>query len=601
MPTPSPFIGCLLATAILASGRAPLPAGYAEQIAALEESHKISPTDLEILDTLAASYSMGGRYQEAVPIVKEMIAIEGALPELQLRLAKYYAWGKNVDASLETLNSAPLDKNIEAQEFRCQLLSNSQRAAEATSCYATLLNLAAQDPAVTQPALLGLARNRLWSGDSVGAMRSYEDYVRANPGDRSATIEYIRLLRYRGQYAKAEKLCLDLLQAEPKDAEVLALQSEVLYWSATRNLDALRASERAVSLAPELPAARVAHIAALEALGRNHEASNELRAIGEETGPSDAIVTDVARYLRGLLREREGIAVDIPYSVYNDSDGIHNVMVRFSSKVPVRGDHFLTMNLTEYTSSAPTGTFTDGRDRTSVREFSTGATILVAPGLHVSLFGGGSERSAADTLRPTYSVKLTGGTWNHFSLETGGEREYMTLTPRAIDQGIYSDRWFANAQYRFDSRTSLNVAVDRRWWSDTNRSVQGDAGLTHTLRYGRRLNVDGGALAEFQAYQKDLILVSGFFNPDRYSRYDGFLNVHGEASRLVSWELRGEGGTQQILGNATFEPNWSVTSRLSVGLTKAVRLYASYERRNYSFLSGQGWYQGFYISLGVRP
>ena len=118
MPTPSPFIGCLLATAILASGQAPLPAGYAEQIAALEESHKISPTDLEILDTLAASYSMGGRYQEAVPIVKEMIAIEGALPELQLRLAKYYAWGKNVDASLETLNSAPLDKNIEAQEFR---------------------------------------------------------------------------------------------------------------------------------------------------------------------------------------------------------------------------------------------------------------------------------------------------------------------------------------------------------------------------------------------------------------------------------------------------------------------------------------------------
>src|SRR4029079_16321899 len=122
------------------------------------------------------------------------------------------------------------------------------------------------------------------------------------------------------------------------------------------------------------------------------------------------------------------------------------------------GDHSLAMNLTEYTSSAPMGVFTDGRDRTSVREFSAGGTTLAAPGLHVSMFGGGSMRSGEDFLRPIYSVKVMSGTWNHLSLEAGGEREYMKLTPRAIDQDVHSDRVFVNAQYRFDSRTSLNLA-----------------------------------------------------------------------------------------------------------------------------------------------
>jgi len=601
MPTPSQFVICLAAFATLASGQNALPADYAEKIAVLEQSRNATPNDLRVLDALASSYAMGGRYKEAVPIVKEMIAIEGALPELQLRLAKYYAWNLDIAGSLEQLNSAQLANHIEAQEFRCQLLSNYQRAAEAAFCYASLLNLASQNRSVAGPALLGLARNRVWSGDSAGGFRSYEKYVAENPGDRAATVEYIRLLRYRGQYAKADKLCLELLAKDPKDAEVLALRSQVLYWSADRKLDALHASEQAVYLNPELPEARVAHIAALEALGRNHAASGELQAFGEPSDSANASATDLAAYLKGLLREKEGVTIDIPYSVYNDSDGIHNVMAQFSSKIPIRGDHSLALNLTEYTSSAPMGVFTDGRDRTSVREFSAGGTLLAAPGLHISMFGGGSMRSGEDFLRPIYSVKMMGGTWNHLTLEAGGEREYMKLTPRAIDQDVHSDRVFMNAQYRINSRTSFNLAVDRRWWSDTNHSVQADASLTRTLRYGRRLSVDGGGLAGFQAYEKDLEAVSGFFNPDRYSRYDGFLDFHGEAGRLVRWEFRGEGGTQQIVSNATFEPNWSVTSRLSIGVTKTVRLYASYERRNYSFLSGQGWYQGFYISLGVRP
>jgi hypothetical protein len=98
-----------------------------------------------------------------------------------------------------------------------------------------------------------------------------------------------------------------------------------------------------------------------------------------------------------------------------------------------------------------------------------------------------------------------------------------------------------------------------------------------------------------------MLAASGFFTPDHYSRYDGFLNTHGEVKKWLSWELRGEGGTQQILSSAAYLPNWSVTSRLSVKLGESLRLYGSYDRRNYTLLAQNGWYQGFYVSLGIQP
>lgn len=97
-----------------------------------------------------------------------------------------------------------------------------------------------------------------------------------------------------------------------------------------------------------------------------------------------------------------------------------------------------------------------------------------------------------------------------------------------------------------------------------------------------------------------MLALSGFFTPDRYSRYNGFLNAHGELKK-VTWEIRGEDGTQQITSASVFEPNWSVTARVSARLSRSLWLYGSYERKNYSLLSRDGWYQGFYVSLTVQP
>ena len=60
---------------------------------------------------------------------------------------------------------------------------------------------------------LRLARNYAWAGDTKRAIAEYNSYLRAAPQDRQATIELIRLRRYRGDYSQAEELCNRLLSA----------------------------------------------------------------------------------------------------------------------------------------------------------------------------------------------------------------------------------------------------------------------------------------------------------------------------------------------------------------------------------------------------
>ena len=43
-------------------------------------------------------------------------------------------------------------------------------------------------------------------------------------------------------------------------------------------------------------------------------------------------------------------------------------------------------------------------------------TALIAPGMHLSLAGGGSTRSGDGTLRPTYNAVLSGSPWDRWTV-----------------------------------------------------------------------------------------------------------------------------------------------------------------------------------------
>jgi tetratricopeptide (TPR) repeat protein len=590
-------LGLLLASGMLASAQDTLSSDYADRLAELERYHQADPTDMDTLDTLAGSYSMGSRYKEAIAIVREMLVQKHDDPELLLRLAKLYTWAGQSEQALGVLSTAPLSHQTEAIEFRCEVLNGIPRPAEAAVCFDALVKTAYGNRALLQPALLGRAQNQLWSGNRTAAARSFEEYLTVNPTDTAAALEYAELLQAQGNYAKAEKICDRILEGDPHNAHVLARRAEILYWAGNRGLDARRDAEQAVSLQPNLANARVAHIATLQSLGLNHAASEEIHNL-----PDSPASNDMASFLEDRLDEMNRVHSELPVSIYNDSDGIHDTMYQTAVTIPILGDHSIGLNASQFYSSAPTGgIFTDGRDRASVREFAVSGVALIAPGIHLSLAGGGSARSGDGTLRPTYNAVLAGSPWDRWTVSLGSAREFLKVTPRAIDQGIDSTGGFAEIGYWFNSKTSASVKLDRRWWSDQNTSWQGDAVFTRNLIYHQSFHLDAGALTSHQAFAHDMLAVSGFFTPDHYSHYDGFVNTHGEVKKWLTWELRGEGGTQQILSSASYLPNWSVASRLSVKLGKELRLYGSYERRNYTLLAQNGWYQGFYISLGIQP
>ncbi len=601
------FAALLLLAAVAAAQSTPAPDTYADRVKDLEEAHQDDPKDFTVLDALAGSYAMGSRYKEAIGIVKEMIALRKTDTTLTFRLAQLLAWNGEPDQSLEQLHRLDLRHSVEAAEFECEVLAGARRSLPAEHCYEVLLQMANLSASQRKLAVLGHARNGLWSGKWASAAHSYEEYLKSDPSDEAVTKEYIKLLQYKGDYAKAESLCNQLLQSHPNDAGLLALRADILFWAGNRNSQARRDAKQAVDLSPDVSDTRLAYIASLEALGLNRAASQELQAFHEtQFNPSSSSETstnkDMADYLANRLEEQTGVKSDLPFSEYNDSDGIHNESYQAALTIPVQGDHTLGLNIGDFTASAPAGgTFTDGQDRATVREFSVSGGALVAPGVRLSLQGGGSLRSGEDTLRPTYNVSLTKASWDHWSVALGAYREFLKVTPRAIDHDISSYGGFTDLRYFYDARTTATLRIDRRWWSDTNRSVDTEAVFSRKAIYGRRFNLDGGGLGAYEAFDRNMIAVSGFFTPDRYIRYAGFMDFHGEATGRITWEVRGEGGTQQIASTADYSPTWDVTSRLALKVSRTLRLFGSYERRNYSLLERTGWYQGFYISLSFQP
>ncbi len=255
----------------------PVPEAAA-RIAELEAARRQRPRDLAVLDALAGSYAMLGRYDQAIAVLREMLALGGGRPEWKLRLAKLYAWSGRPQQALQQFQEAPAGGDPEAVEIHCQLLAMAGRAAEAASCYRRLIPLCAGRPEKAAQAQLQLGRNEAWSGQTARAIRSYEACLRARPKDRQAAVELIRLRRYHGDYSQAVGLCDRLLRENPDDAEVLALKAEALHWAGHQPFLAHRTAERAVRLAPDLPDARVAQVYALGDLGRRRDA---LRAFGE--------------------------------------------------------------------------------------------------------------------------------------------------------------------------------------------------------------------------------------------------------------------------------------------------------------------------------
>lgn len=579
---------------------------YDSRIAALELERRSQPQNLMVLRTLADSYGMGAEYGKAISVVKEILAIVGANPGYTLRLAQLYAWTGKQDAALEELGKLGGRAGVEGLDLECQILTAERRAANAASCYERLAPQVMNDSIKYSAVLLAMARNQVWSGRNREAIQSYERYLRIQTNDRTATIELIRLSRYQGDYARAEKLCNVLLQHNPADAEVLAQKAEVLHWAGHRKITARRSAEEALALEPNLPDAKVAQVYALLDVGANCAARQQFLALRDQLSRSgklqlEASFHDAYRLLEKELAQLGRPELSLPFSTYNDVDGIHDTFTGLEFSVPLDGDHQFRLNLQQYVSSAPwPGTFTAGRNRATVREFSANTTIWAKPGVLMTLAAGSSMKSGSDAARPIFGWHLRFTPADHWTIDVSAGREFLKLTPRTIDRNISDYQTASIARYAFDSRTALSVQAERRWWSDGNRSTASAVIFDRTLHYYKRFMLHGGFLTRHEMFHRDMKFASGFFTPDHYQRHEGYLGANGEARRL-RWEMQASGGAQQVVRTAAYRPSWDVTSSLSLRLIRAFRLSGNYQRRNYSLLAKDGWYQGFYFTLGIQP
>jgi Flp pilus assembly protein TadD len=452
---------------------------------------------------------------------------------------------------------------------------------------------------------LRLARNQAWAGWTTAATRTYELYLKARPEDRQAALELIRVKRWRGDYGGAETLCDRLLARRPDDAEVLALKAEVLHWAGHRTRSASRSARAAARLDPQSPDARVARIYTLRDQGERGEAAREFQALSAQVAQRGGITPDATYGDAYRLLEtefaRSGHAQQPAVSVYNDADGIHNVYTGLQLTAPAL-DHKLRLDLGQWRTSAPRdGVFACGRERSLVSEFTAGSVFQAAPSVYVTALGGGSRRASGPGVRPIFDFQVSASPVDRWVFDFQAGREFLKATPRAVDLDVSSYRLGGGAQYHFDSRTSLAGRADRRWWSDDNRSLAAEASLRRILHYSKPFMIDAGAQARWEQFERDTRFASGFFTPERYRRHDGFLGVHGELNHRLRYELRGAAGAQQLARGASHRFSWEVAVSASVRLAGPLELYGAYQRRNYSLITRDGWYHGFFVALGIRP
>ena len=416
----------------------------------------------------------------------------------------------------------------------------------------------------------------------------------------------IRLRRYRGDYSQAEKLCNRLLSAHPDDAEVLALKAEVLHWAGDRRSLARRTADQAAALAPSSPDAKVSQVYASLDYGENQRASDEFAALRDQITDQggvkeDSTYRDAYKLLEDTLDEPVRFSMQPAFNIYNDSDGIHDSFLSWSLEKTIAADHKLLMDVSQYGSSAPKESiFNEGPDQTMYLDnFRAGAQLRLGPAAYLTMLGGGSYRQFDDQMRPIFNAHFKASPIDRWTFDLFTSREFLAVTPRAILQSISSYSMAGAAQFAIDSRTFLSARVEGRYWSDDNQSIVAEATLRKILRYNKRFSVDGGLLTHWEAFDHDTESEAGFFTPDRYQRDDAYLGLHGDLRR-VRYEIRGSGGAQQVSRVAAYRPDWDVTSIVSIPLGRVLELSGSYQRRNYSLLTRDGWYQGLQFTIGIK-
>jgi tetratricopeptide (TPR) repeat protein len=596
------FVLCCLAPAQTASTQR--PPDYEERVAELEQRNAETPGDPDVLDALAGSYAMGARYSDAIRITRLLVTLQPDNLTTRLRLALLYSWNGETDRAIAELRSLGGSGGPEAMELECRLLTWKPDAKGAAACYGKLRQISAPGSAQQTAAELGLARNLSWAGETRPAIRAYREYTGSAPQNTAVDLEFARLLRYQGRYSEAERVVSRILRSEPQNAVALALKSEILHWAGHRSHEAAALSAEALALRPDLPDARAVAVYALKDLGdvrgateSFHELQDRVQAAGFDR---QAPYAGAYEYLSEQAPDWGRPRIELPFSTYNDSDGIHETFRASKVTLPLGNNSFWVQGQ-QYDASAPASSlFSYGPDAGNVRVFSAGGSLHIGPNMQVDSSAGLASFSRGSS-QGVFSVGFNGSPVDRWEFHFGVTRNVMPVTPRSIGVGLAFIGLHGAAEYYFDPRTSLQLEGERGFWNDGNRSTSGSVRLQHGFVNFKAFAIDAGPQVRLEAFDRDMTWFSGMFTPDLYQSYEGSIGLHGELAKRLTYEIRPALGAQRITHASNFQASWEIASSLRVAVARQLVLSLNYQRRNYNLVSGNGSYQGLYLQLGLQP
>mgnify|MGYP000014694013 CR=1 FL=1 len=271
---------------------------YDEAVSLLSRVHGRSPDDKGIAFRLAFFLEKASRLSDARAIYIKLLESDNENRVLKLKVAdlsfsladydiarKYYA---------ELLSYSPQDRHLQLR--LADLLFTERNYREAVALY----EKAAVTP-IEQPQFRNLCYGYVVLERRQDALRGYEEYLKAYPGDVDAKLGLAQLLLVQGKADEAEIYTQELLKEHASDKDVL-LKLAVFSSSRRKYTSATRLYERILSLDPENKEARL-WLARIKSWSKDYRASLELYgSLIERDAGWDVPRREKARVL-GWMRE----------------------------------------------------------------------------------------------------------------------------------------------------------------------------------------------------------------------------------------------------------------------------------------------------------
>jgi tetratricopeptide (TPR) repeat protein len=165
----------------------------------------------------------------AIDLLKQAIALDPKNYPLRLRLGQAYAWNRQWDEAITTLQKLSSDQpdNLDVLRELANAQVGANKLADAVATYRSYLQRKPDDQGVR----LNLARALSWSGKLDEAAAAYQQILQAEPENWDALLGLGLVWAWQGRHDEALATLDKVLRAQPDNRDALLGKAEILYWS----------------------------------------------------------------------------------------------------------------------------------------------------------------------------------------------------------------------------------------------------------------------------------------------------------------------------------------------------------------------------------